>query len=187
MAGPRASGFHPTPGHPAPASCALVRVHGRCLNPHRVFALFFDGRSAKPRLDVLRDASAPVWWPYLFRFTNLIIGMELLSLVLFMEDWSPFLRGSACWFYLGRKNSIASLVRGDSNTDVNAAIVARFWQMAQAYDICPWFSMVRSEINPSDLPTRSRRLPYPPRRSASFGNSIRLVARCRAQLSILPP
>ena len=56
-----------------------------------------------------------------------------------MEDWAPCLRGSAFWIYLGRNNSLASLLRGDSNTEIIAVLVARFWQMAQSYDICPMF------------------------------------------------
>ena len=104
-----------------------------------------------------------------------------------MEDWAPFLRGSYCWIYLDSNNSLSALARGDSNTEVIAILVARFWQMVQTYDICPWFPRVRPKLNPADLPTRSKRLPYTPRRSVSFKNSTRLFTLCRSQPASIPP
>ena len=64
--------------------------------------------------------------------------MELLSLVLFMEDWAPFIRGRTCCVYLNSNNAIDALSLGDSNAEVIAARVALFRNLAQSCDISPW-------------------------------------------------
>ena len=110
-----------------------------------------------------------------------------MALVLFVENWAPFLRGSTCWVYLDSNNSLAALVGGGSNTEVIAISAVCFWHLVQTYDICPWLSRVRSEINPSDLPTHRELLPYTPRRVAAFENSTRLFALGLSQMAFLSP
>ena len=111
---------------------------------------------------------APAIWSYFFRNTALIYGLELLALVLFFEDHAAFLKGPCCWVYLDNNNCLASLVRGDSNTGIIAILVARFWQFLQRFDICVWFSRVHSDLNPADLPTRGKKLPFRPRFQKGF-------------------
>ena len=76
------------------------------------------------------------WNYYLFRFTNLIYGLELLALFLFLEESAAILQGSCCWVYIDNNKCLAALIRGDSNTDIIAVLVARFWRTVQRHDIC---------------------------------------------------
>ena len=122
--------------------------------PPALRALLFEGGRSSHRLRALRSLTAvPVTWPHISRWDSLIFCLELLALVLFTDDWAPFLRGINCWIYLGNNNCLASLVWVDSNTDVIAVLVARFWHLAQLRNICVWFSRIWSKINPADLPT----------------------------------
>ena len=83
------------------------------------------GVGASIRHERQRSAPAAAVWPYLFRRTNLIYGLELIALVLFFDDWAPPLRISCCWACLDSNNCPAALVRGDSNTEVIALLVDR--------------------------------------------------------------
>ena len=124
--------------------------------PPMICALLSEWRRSSPQLRLLCSARVAVTWSYLLRWTSLIFGLGVLDLVLFSEDWPPFLRGSSCWIYLDNNNCLSSLVRWDSNTDVITVLVTRFWKLARRHDICASFPSVRSEINPSGLPTRHR-------------------------------
>ena len=80
--------------------------------PPRLRALLFRANSPHPDIRALCSASVHVARPYLFRRTNLIFGLELLALVLFFEDWAPFLRGRWCWVYVDNNDCLAALTRG---------------------------------------------------------------------------
>ena len=99
----------------------------------------------------------------------------------------PLSYGKSIWIYLDSNNSLSALVRGDSNTDVIAVLVARFWKLAQTYGTCAWFPRVRATINPADLPSMGRILPYNSRRALGFRNSMALFRRCRSELHRPPP
>ena len=54
--------------------------------PPAICALLFDGKSTRPRLMKECAANVPVTWPYLFRRTNLIYGLELLALLAVLAE-----------------------------------------------------------------------------------------------------
>ena len=113
--------------------------------PPAICARLFGAKSKRPKMKKECAAGVPVTWPYLFRKTTLIYGLELLSILAFFDDHAPSLRWSRCWVYMGNNNNcLSAIVRGDSNTDIIAVLVARFWQLAQRYDICVWFPRVKS-------------------------------------------
>ena len=122
---------------------------------------------------------APVTWPYLFRHTDLIYGLELLALSAFSEDRESYLWGTTCWVCLGNNNCLDALILGDSNTDVIAILVAMFWQMAQRFDIFVWISHVWSTLNPADLPTRGEKLPAKASSRCSIRSLKNLFLACR--------
>ena len=149
----------------------------------------FTGCRSSPDLNTACAARSPAIWSYIFHNDALIYGLELLALVIFFEDHADSLMGDFCWIYLDNNKCLVSLVRGDSNAGIIATLVARFWQLAQRCDICARFSRVRSDLIPSDLPTRGKKLPLHPRYRAGFSSFRPLSARCRAALSALsdPP
>ena len=155
--------------------------------PDMLCALLFRGDCDRPSLDTLAADRADVPRCYLFRHTALIFGLELLALVSFFELKAPFLRGSCCWVYLHNNNCLAALTRGDSNTEAIAVFVARFWSLAQRYDICVWFSRVRSALNPADLPTRGRKMTFRPRVSCSLSSLRTLFRFFRDELRKVAP
>ena len=59
-----------------------------------------------------------------------------MALVLCCEDSTASLHGSRCWVYVGNNNCLAALIRGDSNADIIAKLVARFRRLARRRDIC---------------------------------------------------
>ena len=138
-------------------------------------------------MDTLATARVDVPWMYLFRHTALIFGIGLLALVAFFELNAPSLRGTCCWVYLDNNNCLAALTRGDPIAEAVAILVARFWKLAQRYDICVWFSRVRSALNPSELPTRGRKLPFRPRSSCPIASLRQLYRRCRAAIRKIAP
>ena len=100
----------------------------------------------------------------------------------FFEESAPLLQGSCCWVYIDNNNCLAALIRGDSNTDIIAVLVARFWRTVQRRDICVWFSRVKSTLNPPDLPTRAKKLSFRAMYSRGFSSSKGLYAVCRPNL-----
>ena len=149
-------------------------------------ALLFNGQARRPELRTLCDAAVPAVRPYLFRYANRIYGLELLALVLFFEDWAPFLQGKCCWVYVDNNNCLAAIVRGDSNTDAIAVLVARLWQLIQRFNICVWFPRVAPKLNPADLPARNRIPPFKAHTETSFRSMRPLYALCRKKLSQIP-
>ena len=178
--------FTPRLAIPRPARADWLIYTDAATHPPTLCALLFKGSSFSPVLDLCASQRTAVTWDYLFRNTALIYGLEMLALVSFFEDQAPRLRGSCCWVYLDSNNCLAALTRGDSNTDVIAVLVARFWRTVQRFDICVWFSRVRSKVNPADLPTRDKQLPFRAKKYTRFPALKQLYTHCRGELSKLP-
>ena len=179
--------FTPRPAGVRPSRADWLIYTDAATDPANLCALLFRGDRSRPTLDTLATARVDTQWIYLFRHTALIYGLELLALVAFFELRAPFLRGSCCWVYLDNNNCLAALTRGDSNTDAIAVLVAHFWSIVQRFDICIWFSRVRSKLNPADLPTRKLILPFKPRYSCSLSSIRQLFHLCRRNLAKMAP
>ena len=68
--------------------------------------------------------------------------------------------GCSIWIYMDSNNSLAAITRGAPNTAVIAIRVDRAWELIQRRGARAWFSRVPSKLNPADLPTRGRKMPY---------------------------
>ena len=73
-------------------------------------------------------------------------------------------------------------MRGGSNTDIIAVLVSRFWKLARRYNICVWFSRVKSNLDPAELPTRGKLAPYKAAYRASFRSLVPLFHLRRTQM-----
>ena len=71
------------------------------------------------------------------------------------------------------------MTRGDSNKAAIAVLVARARELIQRRAIIAWFSRAPSELNPADLPTRDRKLPYKSAASGPFSAVETLFRLCR--------
>ena len=179
--------FTPRLAKVRPARADWLIYTDAATDPAKLCALVFRGDRTYPVLDTLATAKVDTPWIYLFRHTALIFGLELLALVAFFELRAPFLRGSCCWIYLDNNNCLAALTRGDSNTDAIAVLVAHFWSIVQRFDICIWFSRVRSKLNPADLPTRRKALPFKAKHSFSLSSTRQLFHLRRKNLAKIAP
>ena len=84
------------------------------------------------------------------------------------------------WVYIDNNNCLAALARCDSNKGVIVVLVACFWKLVQRFDIGAWFPRVHSDINPADLPTRGKEIPFRPNsrdRPSPFGRCLPDVGR----------
>ena len=105
--------FTPRIAVPRPIHPHWIIYTDAASTPAQLCALLFKGGTSEIRLVKQCSAPASAVWHYLFRYTNLIYGIELFSLVLFFEDWAPLLKGSCCWVYLDNNNNcLSALVRG---------------------------------------------------------------------------
>lgn len=98
------AGFIPRTAKPKPPKAVWLIYTDAASTPPRLRGLLFKGNSDRPDIRALCSDSMEVAWSYLFRYTNLIFGVELLSIVLFLEEWGPILRGRCCRACLGRNN-----------------------------------------------------------------------------------
>ena len=143
-----------------PTFLRLGRIH-RCghFSP-RLCAVRLKGGVRKAHLVQQLSSSVPTVWPYLFRSTCLISGLEIMALVAFLEESDAALAVCCIWIYMGSNNSLSAMTRGDSNTAAIAVLVSRAWGLIRRRQIRDWFSRIPSELNPADLPTRVKRIPF---------------------------
>ena len=174
--------FTPRLARPRPLKPDWLIYTDAATKPARICALLFHGGRSSPDLHSCYSPKVDIAWPYLFRRTYLIYGLGLLDLVLFFEEAAPLLQGSCCWVYIDNNNCLAALIRGDSNTDIIAALVARCWRTVQRHDICVWFSRVKSTLNPAALPNRAKKLSFRAKYYRGFSSSKGLYAVCRSNL-----
>lgn len=181
------SDFAPRLARNRPARADWLIYTDAATDPTKLCALLIRGDCSRPSLDTLATARVDAPWIYLFRHTALIYGLELLALVAFFELQAPLLRCICRWIYLDNNNCRAALTRGDSNTEAVAILVARFWQIVQRFDICVLFSRARSKLNPADLPTRAKALPFKPRSIYPISSIRQIYHRRRSELRKIAP
>lgn len=88
-----AADFSPRAAARRPDKLRLIIYTDAAANPPMLCALLFHGNRSTPALRTACSARAPAAWPYLFRRTCLIYGLEFLALVLFRDDRDASLRG----------------------------------------------------------------------------------------------
>ena len=177
--------FSPRICTPCKEFCDWIVYTDAATSPPRLCALRFAGNTRPTRLIQQLSSSAPTVWQYLFRKTCLIFGLELLALVAFLEESAVNLAGCSIWFYMDSNNSLSAMTRGDSNTAVIAVLVSRAWELIQRFQIRAWFSRVPSKLNPADLPTRGKKLPFRNGTKRPFTHLTILFRKCR--LAAEPP
>ena len=141
----------------------------------------FDPHQGRPKLDAQLTAFVRPR-THLFKKTCLILGLELLALAAFLEDYAPFLAGRSVWIYMDNNNCLSAVTRGDSNADAIAILVGRIWGAIQKRHISAWFSRAPSKQNPADLPTRDTASPFPIRSKASFKSFTELFRLVRKNI-----
>ena len=170
-----------------PTRVPWIAYTDAATNPPKICALLFEGTASSPLLSGCWTDDVPRQWVQLFHRTALIFGLELLALVAFFEQAAPDLADQCIWVYVDNNNVLAAISRGDSNTDVIAVLVARLWKTLHKFSICAWFSRVPSKLNPADLPTRGKALPFTPGRTSRFKHLAKLFRLTRDELNRVAP
>ena len=170
-----------------PKSVKWILYTDAATNPPRICALLFEGTTSTTQLWGEWASDVPIAWCNIFHRTNLILGLELLALVAFFEQLAPRLSGQSVWVYVDNNNVLAAVTRGDSNTETVAVLVANLWDTLQRHSICAWFSRVPAALNPADLPTRGRMVPFPARFRGNFTSLVPLLRSTRNSLRTLHP
>ena len=93
------------------------------------------GQSGHPFILRAEAASAPEFWADAFHRTNRIYGLDLLALLAFIYMIRFVLNGSSINCYLDNNNALASLIKGDIDTTIIAAMVATFLRFLQKFNI----------------------------------------------------
>ena len=172
---------------PRPKLVPWIAYTDAATSSSMLCALLFDTSAPVPTIHRSWTARPNTTWDYLFRNTARILGLELLAILAFIEDFAPKHPNSCVWIYVDNNNALAAIVRGDSPTDIVAIMVARLWETLTKHNVHAWFSRVRSKLNPADLPTRGKNPPFETRKCLPFPNLKSLLITCRRALRLLSP
>ena len=157
---------------------------------NRLASLHFKGgQSGHPFILRSAAATSPEFCVEAFHRTNRIYGLEILALLAFIYMLRFVLKGSCVNCYLYNNNALASLIKGDSNTTIIAAMVAAFWRALQKFNIDIFLGRVSSKLNIADHPTRRKEdLPYGCGILTEFNELFRTLAMVgRARKNIFLP
>ena len=148
-------------------------------SPAHICAHRFSGATERPRIAQQLSAAVPTEWAYLCRSTCLISGMELMALVPNLADSPAGIAGCSVWFYMDSNNYLSATTKAGSGEAFISAPVSRACELIMRFQIRDWFTWGTYKLNPSDLPTRSRKVPFRAGRQVSFRPLTHLYALCR--------
>ena len=86
-----------------------------------------------------------------------------------------FLRGKRVNLYIGNDTASNTMIRGDCADPFLAAMIKTFWKLAEKLQVDIWISRVGSTVNPADLPTRNKTLPFPIQLNIQFKSLFALL------------
>ena len=72
------------------------------------------------------------------RSTNLIEGLELMAVVVFIYENGPMISGKSVAIYIDNNCALSALVKGGAKSEVVANMVRIFWFYVQKYDVNVW-------------------------------------------------
>ena len=131
--------------------------------------------SSTRKLRVIQTSQLPPERPIAFDSTNLIEGVELLSLVAFVMEQKEILAGRSVVEFVDNNCALCAAIKASSRSDVISHLAQLFGDTVQRNDIKIWLERVPSARNIADLPTREVKIP-----------SVALEYRSFTQLNIVP-
>ena len=145
------------------------------LLTRRLAALVISARRSGLVADLLAVSTTPFARFKLFHKRNPIIGMEMLAPLALLWTAQSLLRGRRVNLYIDNDTASNTLIKGDCADAFLAAMIKAFWKLAEKLQIDIWIGRVGSPVNPADLPTRRKTLPFPIRNSIQFKNLFSLL------------
>ena len=86
-----------------------------------------------------------------------------------------FLRGKRINLYIDNDTASNSMVRGECADPFLAAMIRSFWKLSEKLQIDVWIGRVGSSVNPADLPTRQKTLPFSIKHTIQFKSLFALL------------
>ena len=169
------SSLQPRIPRPANRTPDFVVYTDAALLTRRLAALVLSTRSSKVSADLLAVSTTPTAWFRLFHRRNPIIGMEMLAPLALLWTAQSLVKGRRVNLYIDNDTASNTLIRGDCADAFLAAMIKAFWKLAEKLQVDIWIGRVGSPVNPADLPTRRKTLPFPIQRSIQFKSLFSLL------------
>ena len=165
------------PGIPRPPNRRpdMIVYNDASLLTRRIAALTVSTHNGEVTADLLIASATPSAWMSRFHRRNPIVGMEMLAPLAFLWMRRSFIRNKRINLYIDNDTASNTLVRGDCADPFLAAMIKLFWKFAEELRLDIWIGRVGSEVNPSDIPTRNMKLPFPVKRSIHFRNLFAML------------
>ena len=146
----------------------LVVYTDAALLSRRIAAIIVKNSSSGPTVPLLLVANTPSYWMNKFNKKNPIIGMEMLSPLAFLWNTPELCQDKRINLYIDNDTASNTLIRGDCLDETLSAMIRQFWKLAEKLGADIWIGRVGSTVNPADLPTRRKRLPFPTQKEIQF-------------------
>ena len=169
------SSLHPR--IPRPSNCPpdLVIYTDAALLSRRLAAIIISTGQSGIKADLLAVSQTPSSWFKLFHKRNPIIGMELMAPLAILWTAQSLLMGKRINLYIDNDTASNTLIRGDCADPFLSSMIKAFWRLAEKLQLDIWVGRVGSPVNPADLPTRFKNLPFPVKRSIHFKSLFALL------------
>ena len=105
--------------------------------------------------------------------------MEMLAPLAILWTARSFLRGKRVNLYIDNDTTSNSMVRGECADPYLAAMIRSFWKLSEKLQVDVWIGRVGSKVNPADLPTRQKTLPFPVQRTIQFKSLFALLCEVK--------
>ena len=177
--------LHPRVPRPTNRPPDAVIYTDAALLTRRIAALILSPHGNGIKADLLAVSRTPSAWFKLFHRRNPIIGMEMLAPLAILWTARSFLRGKRVNLYIDNDTTSNSMVRGECADPFLAAMIRSFWKLSEKLQVDVWIGRVGSKVNPADLPTRKKTLPFPIQRTIQFESLFALLCEMeRTTLSL---
>ena len=138
-------------------------------------APLFKGSTKPPLVLEMNTSRVHEYWGNRLGRKNAISGLEMLAPIDFSGENRRQLDGRLINLNIANNSVIASMVRGDSGTDMVAATISLFWQISESFAIDIWLRRVSSKRNSAVLPTRHAPIPVKFEKRMDFSQLCELL------------
>ena len=101
--------------------------------------------------------------------------MEMLAPLAILWTAPVILKDKRINLYIDNDAASNTLIRGSCVDAFLSAMVRAFWKLAEEIKADIWIGRVGSNVDPSGLPTRHKKLPFPIRRCVHFRRLFALL------------
>ena len=152
---------------------------GAALLSRTIASLAISHMECRNVAELLAEASTPHAWFRRFHRTNPIIGMEMLEPLAFLWTAQNSIRHKRINLYIDNDAASKTLIRGGCADPFLASMIKSCWELAEKLQLDISIGRVGSTVNPADLPTRRKNLPFEIKHRVHLRNLSELLMRTR--------